>query len=189
MAIKYFTASKKIKGVTYTAQFNGISAALDCTDNSYSEETGKSSSEKFGKYLFENVLVEPKLSINDIGKDKIGATFEKVINGTKYVAKFDGILAALRATDKSYGDNGKISTKKLSEYLFESVIVEPENLDIDDFASVEEFSEVVEFASKAMQGGEVMDEYNEITTFLREVMQGNFRPAENTGTAKKAGKK
>ncbi len=57
---KFYTVKKKIGGVEYTAQFNGISAALDAVDNSYIEGTSNTSVAKLAKYLFDNVIVEPK---------------------------------------------------------------------------------------------------------------------------------
>lgn len=96
-------------------------------------------------------------------------TVEKEINGVKYIAQFNGISAALEAIDNSYIEGSQnTSVAKLSKYLFENVIVEPKNLSIDDFDSIEEFNEVVSFA--------------------REVMQGNFRPTDGS-TTKEKGKK
>lgn len=94
-------------------------------------------------------------------------TVEKEINGNKYVAQFNGLSCALRAVDQSYieGSNNT-SIEALSRYIFDNVIVEPKGLSIDDFDSMEEFNEVV--------------------TFGREVMQGKFRDkAADKTTAKK----
>ena len=94
-------------------------------------------------------------------------TVEKEINGTNYVAQFNGLSCALRAVDQSYieGSNNT-SIEALSKYIFDNVIVEPKGLTIDDFDSMEEFNAVV--------------------TFGREVMQGKFRDeAANKATAKK----
>lgn len=97
-------------------------------------------------------------------------TVEKEINGTKYVAQFAGLSTALRAVDSSYieGTNNT-STEKLAKYLFKYIIVEPKNLSIDDFDSMEEFNEVVSFA--------------------RQVMSGDFREEANKGEAKGTSKK
>ena len=95
-------------------------------------------------------------------------TVEKEINGTKYVAQFNGLSAAVRAVDQSYvNDNSQnISTEKMANYILNNVIVEPKGLTIDDFESMEEF--------------------NEVTNFGREVMQGNFRDqATNKPSTKK----
>lgn len=90
---------------------------------------------------------------------------EKVINGKTYKAQFNGLSAALRAIDNSYIEGTTTtSLEKLSNYLFENVIVEPAHLTIDDFEDLAEFNEVVAFA--------------------REVMQGEFRDKKNKNTAK-----
>lgn len=93
-------------------------------------------------------------------------TVDKEINGTKYVAQFNGLSCALRAVDQSYieGSNNT-SVEKLADYIFANVIVEPKGLSIDDFDSMEEFNAVV--------------------TFGREVMQGKFREEANKAAAKK----
>ena len=94
-------------------------------------------------------------------------TVEKEINGTNYVAQFNGLSCALRAVDQSYIEGANnTSVEKMASYIFENVIVEPKGLSIDDFESMEEFNEVVAFG--------------------RDVMQGNFR---DKATDKAAGKK
>lgn len=96
-------------------------------------------------------------------------TVTKTINGKEYKAQFNGISAALSAVDNSYIDGtNNTSVAKLAKYLFENVIVEPHNLQADDFDS--------------------MDEFNEVVTFAREVMQGNFREKENKKPANKGSK-
>ncbi|WP_405378833.1 hypothetical protein [Phascolarctobacterium sp.] len=94
-------------------------------------------------------------------------TVNKEINGTNYVAQFNGLSCALRAVDQSYIDGTQnTSVEKLANYIFANVIVEPRGLSIDDFESMEEFNEVVAFG--------------------REVMQGNFRDkAADKAAAKK----
>lgn len=93
-------------------------------------------------------------------------TVEKEINGKKYVAQFNGLSCALRAVDQSYVEGtNNTSVEKLANYIFANVIVEPTRLTIDDFESMEEFNEVV--------------------TFGREVMQGNFREKAADKTAAK----
>lgn len=96
-------------------------------------------------------------------------TVTKEIKGKKYKAQFNGLSAALRAIDDSYieGTNNT-SLTKLSEYLFENVIVEPKGLSVDDFDS--------------------MEEYNEVVSFARQVMQGDFREAKDESAVKKASK-
>lgn len=86
-------------------------------------------------------------------------TVDKEINGVKYVCQFNGISAALRALDGSYIEgSSNISIEKLSNYLFEHVVIEPKGLTADDFDSI--------------------DDFNAVTAFAREVMQGNIKPAE-----------
>lgn len=66
MAVKPYTVKKKIGGVEYTAQFNGISAALESVDNGYIDGTSTASVVKHTQYLLENVIVEPKgLTVDD----------------------------------------------------------------------------------------------------------------------------
>lgn len=57
---KFYTRKKEINGKEYTAQFNGISAALEAVDGSYIEGTSNISTAKLAKYIFDNVIVEPK---------------------------------------------------------------------------------------------------------------------------------
>lgn len=80
-------------------------------------------------------------------------TVKKEINGQEYTAQFNGISAALDALDGSYIDDSKVtSTKKLSKYVFEHVIVDPPKLTADDFEDMETFNEVVKFGIDVMQG-------------------------------------
>lgn len=186
----FYTVTKEINGTNITAQFNGISAALKAIDDSYIDGTNNTSVEKLAKYLFNYVIVEPRLSIDDFGGDKIGTEEKKVINGTEYVARFNGLTAALRAIDSCYIEgSSNTSTEKLAKYLFEKVIVKPAKLTADDFDSMDDFNEVVTFARETMQGGDVMDEFNEIVSFAREVMQGNFRDAKDQKSTKEKGKR
>ena len=93
-------------------------------------------------------------------------TREKEINGKKYIAQFNGLSCAIRAVDQSYIDGSQnTSVEKMADYIFKNVIVEPKGLSIDDFESMEEFNEVV--------------------TFGREVMQGKFRSETDKATATK----
>ena len=95
---------------------------------------------------------------------------EKEINGTTYKAQFSGISTALKAVDASYIEGTtNTSVEKLATYLFEHIIVEPKNLTIDDFDNMQEFNDVV--------------------TFAREVMQGDFRDKTDAGATEKQGKK
>lgn len=176
---KFYTAKKIIDGVEYTAQFNGISAALQAVDNSYIDGTSNTSTEKIAKYLFDNVLIEPKIDINSFGEDLINTTKTKEIGGVEYTVRFNGILPALKAIDSCYIDGtSNTSTEKLTRYLFDNVVMMPEYLSFDDFDSMADFNEVVAFARDAMQGWGAMNKFNTVLAFLREVMQGNFRNQE-----------
>lgn len=94
-------------------------------------------------------------------------TVEKTINGKTYKAQFNGLSAALKAFDDSYIDgSSNTSLEKLTDYLFENVIVEPKGLTADDF--------------------ENMDELNKVSQFARDVMQGKIKP--ETEKAKKEDK-
>lgn len=93
-------------------------------------------------------------------------TVNRTINGKDYTAQFNGLSCALRAVDSSYIEGSQnTSIEALATYIFDNVIVEPKGLTIDDFDSMEEFNEVV--------------------TFGREVMQGKFRDEANKTAAKK----
>lgn len=97
-------------------------------------------------------------------------TVEKEINKKKYVAQFAGISVGLKALDQSYIEgSSNTSMEKLTEYLFKHVIVEPKNLSIDDFDS--------------------MDEFNQVVAFARQVMQGDFRAKADEGAADAKSKK
>lgn len=65
MAVNFYTVKKEINGVVYTAQFNGMSAALKAVDSSYIDGTNTVSSYKISQYLLENVIVDPKVTIDD----------------------------------------------------------------------------------------------------------------------------
>ena len=187
--VNFYTVTKEIGGREIKAQFNGISAGLKAIDDSYIDGSTNISLEKLSKYLFENVVVEPRLKIEDFGADKIGKEEKKEINGKKYVAKFNGLLTALKAIDGSYIDGSEnISLEKLSKTIFDKVIVKPEKLTADDFESMKEFNEVVSFAREVMQGGEIWTEFNEIVAFAREVMQGDFREEKDTVSTSRASK-
>lgn len=95
---------------------------------------------------------------------------EKEIKGKKYIAQFAGLSVALKAVDSSYIEGtSNTSIEKMAEYMFKHVIVEPKNLSIDDFDTV--------------------DELNEVIAFARNVMQGGFRDKADAGAAEGKGKK
>ena len=80
---KFYSVTKEIKGVKYIAQFNGLSCALRAVDSSYIEGSNNTSVEALAKYIFENVIVEPKgLSIDDF--DNLD-DFNAVVNFGKEV--------------------------------------------------------------------------------------------------------
>lgn len=80
-------------------------------------------------------------------------TVKKEFNGKEYVAQFSGVSTAVRAIDQSYIDgSGNTSTEKLSEFIFEHVIVEPKGLTADSFDDLEEFNAVTRWARDVMYG-------------------------------------
>lgn len=95
---------------------------------------------------------------------------KKTIGGKEYIAQFGGISVALKAVDASYIEGtSTTSVEKLAEYLFQHVIVEPKGLTPDYF--------------------DTLDEFNEVVSFARGVMQGSFRAEADADAAKAAGKK
>lgn len=63
---KFYQVERTINGKKYVAQFNGISAALKMTDNSYIDGSNNQSLEKMTKYMLTNVIVEPSgLTVDD----------------------------------------------------------------------------------------------------------------------------
>lgn len=80
-------------------------------------------------------------------------TVEKEINGVNYVAQFSGLSVALKAVDDSYIEGSEnVSMTKLSDYVFKHVIVQPKGLTADDFDSLKEFNDVMNWAQAVMQG-------------------------------------
>ena len=61
--MKPYTVEKEINGTTYTAQFNGLENALNAIDASY--VNGRISVAKISGYIFEHVIVEPRVTAND----------------------------------------------------------------------------------------------------------------------------
>ncbi len=185
----FYTVSKEIGGTKIVAQFGGLSVATAMARTTKIDGTDNTSMEKMTEYLFDNVIVTPKLSIKDFGADKIGTTEKKVIDGVEYEAKFDGLLTALRAMDESYDDEGEGSDiDKLANYLFEHIIVSPKKLSIDDFEDIDTFKKVVKFASEVMRGGDAWKEYKEIIAFAQNVMNGRFRDRKDTKSTKETSK-
>ncbi len=58
--INFYQRKKVINGIEYTAQFNGMSAALDAIDENYIDGSSNISMNKLAKYILENVIIEPK---------------------------------------------------------------------------------------------------------------------------------
>lgn len=58
---KFYQRKKTFNGKEYTAQFNGLSAALDMVDRSYiSDRSSNISINKLAQYVFDNIIIEPK---------------------------------------------------------------------------------------------------------------------------------
>lgn len=65
MAKKPYTVEKEINGVKYTAQFNGISAAVKALDE-WRKENENISISAMSEYILAHVIVEPKgLTMDD----------------------------------------------------------------------------------------------------------------------------
>lgn len=186
---KFYTVTKTIGGKEVVAQFSGLSVATQSASRTKIEGTDNTSIEKLAEYLFDYVIVEPKLSLKDFGKDKIGTIEKKLIDGVEYEAKFSGLLTAVRAVDESYDDeNEGTDIDKLAKYLFENVIVKPKELTVDDIEDINTFKKVIRFAQETMQGGDVWKEFNEIISFGNKVMNGQFRDKQDKKPTKETSK-
>lgn len=65
-AKKFYSVTEEIEGVKYRAQFNGLSAALRSTDESYLPGSNNISVEAINDYILKNVIVDPPgLTIDD----------------------------------------------------------------------------------------------------------------------------
>jgi hypothetical protein len=62
---KFKQVKKTIDGTEYTAQFNGLSAALQAVDDSYIDGSSNTSTFKMAKYVLENVIVSPRKEVDD----------------------------------------------------------------------------------------------------------------------------
>lgn len=62
---KTFVVEKEIRGTKYKFQYNGVLAAVRCTDNTYMDDRDIRSTEKTSDYLLNHVIVEPKRKIDD----------------------------------------------------------------------------------------------------------------------------
>lgn len=65
MAAKFYQVTKEINGVTYTAQFSGLSAWLRCVDMSHIDGSEAISAEKIAKNALEMGIIDPKVGIDD----------------------------------------------------------------------------------------------------------------------------
>lgn len=93
---------------------------------------------------------------------------EKEINGVKYVAQFNGLSAWLRCVDQSYcDDSSNTSTEKLAANVLSMGLIEPK-VTVDDFES--------------------QDELTEVTSFVQNVMKGNFRAKSEKKPTEEQGK-
>lgn len=184
----FYTVTEEINGKKIVAQFSGLSVATKAANRTQIDGSDNTSMEKLAEYLFEYVIVEPKLSIKDFGADKIGNIVKKKIDGVEYEAKFDGLLTAVRAIDESYDDEtDNTSIDKLAEYLFKHIIVSPKNLTVDDFEDITTFKKVVRFAQETMKG-DCWKEFQDIIKFGNKVMNGQFRDKKDQKPTKETSK-
>ena len=86
MAFKPIVIEKEIDGVVYKAQFNGVKAMYDIADAADGSNT------KLIDYLFENVVVEPK----------IGDIDEYFGTDTEHLNKVVEFAGAVARADKKY---------------------------------------------------------------------------------------
>ena len=188
---KFKTAKKVINGVEYVAQFSGVGLQAEAIDSCYMDGTNITSDEKLAQFLLDNVIVEPKLKINDFGADKIGEEQTKTINGVEYTAKFGGLLNVSRMKDSCYIDGTQnISLRKMNKYVLDHAFVKPENISEDDFEDADTYNKVIAFGREAMEGGEVSKTFNEVIEFATEVMMGTyFRQEADRQADKGKGKK
>lgn len=100
MAFTPIVKEKKINGVVYKAQFNGISATLKA------QALAEENNEKAIEYLFKHVIIEPR--IDDI--DEYFGTDMKAFND---VVSFAG--AIMRADEEYFPKTNKKSAKETSK--------------------------------------------------------------------------
>lgn len=63
---KYYTRTKEIRGKEYTAQFSGLTAAMNAIDSCYIDGSSNISVLKLSEYVFKHVIVQPKnLAVDD----------------------------------------------------------------------------------------------------------------------------
>lgn len=61
----FYTRTKEINGVTYTAQFSGIALAMKSVDQTYIDGTSNTSVEKMARFILEHAIVDPKVTVED----------------------------------------------------------------------------------------------------------------------------
>lgn len=76
----------------------------------------------------------------------------KTIGGKEYTAQFNGISVAAELTDESLDKNGNFNLQKSAKFVFERVIVDPPNLTMDDFESMESMAQVLVFGREVANG-------------------------------------
>lgn len=77
---------------------------------------------------------------------------KKVINGTEYIAQFNGFGAMYQMADEvRIGDTEARSAYKTAEYLFKNVLVEPK-VGFDDFEDADELNAVIKFLGDVNSG-------------------------------------
>lgn len=100
MAFKPITVEKEIKGVKYVAQFNGMSARSEIA------YLANEDMRKVAPYLFENVLVNPKIDNIDEHFGTDAELYDEVIEFLTGVGTADKEYFPASADDKD-GGNGK----------------------------------------------------------------------------------
>ncbi len=60
----FYTREKEFDGIKYIAQFNGISAYYKMID-SCKDNNGNLNMSELSEYIFDNVIVEPKMTVDD----------------------------------------------------------------------------------------------------------------------------
>lgn len=79
----FYTRKKEIEGVTYTAQFNGVSEFLRMLDEC-KDANGNTNMLELGEYICDNIIVDPKISVKDFDDME---TYNKVVKWALQVAQ------------------------------------------------------------------------------------------------------
>jgi hypothetical protein len=99
MAFKPIVVTKEIDGITYKAQYNGVSESYRMQD----ECDGKNM--KIAAYLLENVIVEPRISPDEID-EYFGTNFEHMNAVMEFAQK------VMQADKEYFPAPSKIGAKK-----------------------------------------------------------------------------